>query len=77
MNEDLIYNLLYKSGLLADGCWDKFDEYDKEALNKYTELLIRECVKAIMIKSKNSDDKVFSYQLEVLHDDLLNKFGIK
>jgi hypothetical protein len=34
---------IYDSGLIADGCWDKFDEYDKAALEKAFELLVREC----------------------------------
>jgi hypothetical protein len=35
--------LIYESGLVAQGCWDKFDEYDKHALNKFAELIVREC----------------------------------
>jgi hypothetical protein len=34
---------IYDSGLIADGCWDKFDEYDKAALVKAFELVVREC----------------------------------
>lgn len=36
--------LIYESGLVAQGCWDKFDEYDKQALNKFAELIVRECL---------------------------------
>lgn len=38
-----IENLLYQSGLTAQGCWDKFDEYDKQALTKLAELIVKEC----------------------------------
>lgn len=34
---------IYESGLIAQGCWDKFDDYDKQALNKFAELIVRDC----------------------------------
>lgn len=37
-----IEKLIYESGLIAQGCWDKFDEYDKESLNKFAELIVQE-----------------------------------
>ena len=38
-----IDDLIYQSGLIAQGCWDKFDEYDRDALLKFAELIIDEC----------------------------------
>lgn len=46
MNER-IEHLLYLSGLTASGCWDKFDDYDKDALNKFSELIVQECCRAL------------------------------
>ena len=43
MNEQFD-KLIYASGLIADGCWDKFDQYDKDALHKFAELIVWECV---------------------------------
>lgn len=81
MNEDLIYNLLYKSGLLADGCWNKFDEYDKEALNKYTQLIIEECVKGLKERIEkryagSEKDQNIGYGMEIVYDEILTKFGL-
>lgn len=42
MNET-INKLIYESGLVAQGCWDKFDEYDRRALEKFAELIVQEC----------------------------------
>jgi len=42
MNER-IENLMYHSGLTAQGCWDSMDDYDKQAIEKFAELIIREC----------------------------------
>jgi hypothetical protein len=36
--------LIYKSGLIAQGCWEKFDEYDQAALARLVELIVRECI---------------------------------
>ena len=37
---------VYESGLIAQGCWDKFDDYDQKALKKFAELIVRECLEA-------------------------------
>lgn len=33
---------VYESGLIASGCWDKFDDYDQKALEKFAELIVRD-----------------------------------
>ena len=42
MNERL-EDLMYRAGLTAQGCWDSMDQYDREAIEKFAELIIREC----------------------------------
>lgn len=39
----IMEKLMYDSGLTAQGCWDQMDEYDKEAITKLSELIVREC----------------------------------
>ena len=43
MNER-IEHLMYLAGLTAQGCWDKLDDYDRTAIEKFAELIIRECM---------------------------------
>ena len=43
MNEQF-EDLMYKAGLTAQGCWDKMDSYDRKAIEKFAELIVRECV---------------------------------
>ena len=43
--KETIDNLMYESGLTAQGCWDEMDEYDRAAIMKFSELIIRECYK--------------------------------
>ena len=42
MNER-IEDLLYQAGLTAQGCWDELGTYEQEAIEKLTELIVREC----------------------------------
>ena len=37
-------DLMYRSGLTASGCWDQMDEYDRKAIEKFAELIVKECV---------------------------------
>lgn len=39
-----IDDLMYQSGLTASGCWDEMDSYDKEAIEKFAELIVKECL---------------------------------
>lgn len=41
MNQKL-EDLMYQSGLTAQGCWDSFDEYDRAAVEKFAQLIIHE-----------------------------------
>ena len=43
---DKFEDLLYNSGLTSQGCWDKLDEWDREAVLKFGELIVRECLEA-------------------------------
>jgi hypothetical protein len=42
-----IDDLLYKAGLTADGCWDKFDDYDKAAILRLITFTVEECAEQI------------------------------
>ncbi len=42
-----IQDLMYHSGLTAQGCWDEMDEYDKQAIEKFAELIVQECATVI------------------------------
>jgi hypothetical protein len=37
-------NLMYHAGLTAQGCWDELGTYEQEAIGKFAELIVRECV---------------------------------
>jgi len=35
---------LYESGLTAQGSYDKMDQYDQEAIIRFAELLLKQCL---------------------------------
>ena len=43
MNER-IEHCLYQAGLTAQGCWDELDDYAKEGIEKFAELIVKECM---------------------------------
>lgn len=46
MNERLD-DLMYQAGLTAQGSWDEMDAYDREAVTKLAELIVRECMDVV------------------------------
>jgi hypothetical protein len=42
---DKLEELMYHAGLTAQGCWDNIDDYDRQAIEKLAELIVRECAK--------------------------------
>ena len=43
MNNDIFEKLKYHSGLVAQGCWDELDEYDRAAIVRFGDLIVKEC----------------------------------
>ena len=44
MKEDVFERLHYHSGLVAQGCWSDLDDYDREAIKRFGDLVVKECV---------------------------------
>ena len=42
MNEQ-IEHCLYQAGLTAQGCWEDLDTFTQEGIEKFAELIVREC----------------------------------
>jgi hypothetical protein len=38
-----IEHCLYQAGLTAQGCWDELDDYAKEGIEKFAQLIVGEC----------------------------------
>lgn len=42
---DKIEHCLYESGLTAQGCWDELDDYAKQSILRFAELIVQETIK--------------------------------
>ena len=43
-----IDDLMYQSGMTAQGCWDEMDSYQQEAIMKLSQLIAKECMNVIV-----------------------------
>jgi hypothetical protein len=62
-----IDDLMYEAGLTAQGCWDEMDEYNRTAIMKFAELIVRECAKRVDYWESRQGEHC---------DDLLKHFGV-
>lgn len=37
-------DLMYHAGLTASGCWDEMGDYEHKAIEKFAELIVRDCI---------------------------------
>jgi hypothetical protein len=51
-----IEDLMYQSGLTAQGCWDEMDTYDHEAIEKLIQLVIKGCIGVVENMSPGYQD---------------------
>lgn len=68
MNQQL-ENLMYKSGLTAQGCWDSMDAYDHTAIENLCEMIVRECAQVA--------DRADDLGCEWIGGNILTHFGVE
>ena len=79
MNER-INDLMYRAGLTAQGCWDETDDYDREAILKFAELIVRECNQAVLEVPCYYKDYMAKIEEAVINDcarAVLEHFGVE
>jgi len=68
-------NLMYHAGLTAQGCWDEMDDYDHKAIEKFAELIVRECAEMVKIQNEQFMENESHYG--VVSADVLKHFGVE
>lgn len=69
-----IEQCLYQSGLTAQGCWDELDDYAKQGIEKFAELIIRDCLAMCLTSIGNGD---YNRGRMDCHDNIREHFGVK
>jgi hypothetical protein len=67
MMNSRLEDLMYRAGLTAQGCWDSMDDYDHKAIEKFAQLIVRECANRIDYWESRQGEH---------SDDLLKHFGV-
>jgi hypothetical protein len=57
--------LMEDSGLTAAGCWSDMDEYDREAIIRFGNLIVKECAEVALREDHEPSECI------------LNHFGVK
>ncbi len=82
---DKIEHCLYESGLTAQGCWDELDDYAKQSIQRFAELIVRECINKIethQIPVGNSAAGEMACEwtyaaLKEIRDEIKEHFGVE
>jgi len=64
MNER-IEHCLYQAGLTAQGCWEELDDYAKEGIEKFAELLVKECLEMMGTNISGTFDSDWDFDTQV------------
>jgi hypothetical protein len=70
MRNDVFEALLYGSGVTSHGCWSKLDYWDKQAIERFGQMIVEECAQVI----ENARNV---YTLEESATRIRKHFGIK
>jgi hypothetical protein len=84
MNKTL-ENLLYRSGLTAQGGWDALDEYQRDCVVKLVELTVCECVALVEPTDEHRRDASWGFLggdegvelLDLLVDEIKEHFEVE
>jgi len=78
MNEQ-IENCLYQAGLTAQGCWDELDDYARQGIEEFADLLIKQCIFEIVhecVLNHSTNTSVQNFMV-VATKRIQEKFGIE
>jgi hypothetical protein len=71
-------NLLWQSGLIADGCWDELGTYEQEAIERLIELTVLECMQACINEGKTFEvESAGEYSSNLYATAIKKHFGVE
>ena len=80
MNEQ-IEHCLYQSGLTAQGCWDELDDYARECIEKFAELIVQDIINTALVKARwyqevEKDDNTVMALCDLVKD-IREEYGVE
>jgi lipoate-protein ligase A len=73
-------SLMYHAGMTAQGCWDEMDSYQREAVERFAQLIVKEC-KDRLVRIMGTFDLATGHAdtmeqvLDALEDELRDVLG--
>jgi hypothetical protein len=74
---DNFENLLYESGLTAQGCWDELDEYAQAAIIRFGRLVMQDCIRIIHQQEKIPKEFFYPKSAHIHELSIKRYFGTK
>jgi hypothetical protein len=76
MKEDIFSQLHYSSGLVAQGCWDELDEYDRAAIRRFGDMIVAQCIATVQARFQGDLNRE-DLEVRACVEALKNKFGVE
>ena len=72
-------DLMYHAGLTAQGCWDEMDGYDKQAIEKFAKLIVKECLTFCEYRGDRFDeyDSGMTERARIIRESIQEHFGVE
>ena len=74
MNERL-EDLMYLSGMTAQGCWDSMDDYQRQAVEKFAQLIVEKCIGVVEDIADPEDSERYFWAIQNVSQKLKQHFG--
>lgn len=68
-------SLMYHAGMTAQGCWDEMDGYQREAIERFAELIVRECID--IAQDRAAFDGFPPNDVNHIIDEIKEHFGVE
>jgi len=62
--ENSLEDLMYQAGLTAQGSWDEMDQYDRDAVLKLSELIVKQCI--TLVKNSGGDCQCTTFDKSIV-----------
>jgi len=73
---DKFDDLMYEAGLTAQGCWDQMDEYDRTAILKFADLIVKDCI-SVLNRRFMGDLNREDWEVRRCVEDVKKHFGVE
>jgi hypothetical protein len=76
MKEDIFSQLHYDSGPVDQGGWNELDQYDREAIERFGDMIVAECIATVQARFQGDLNRE-DLEVRACVEALKNKFGVE